>query len=184
MSTATKVAIKPLEDRILVQANEAETTTASGLVIPDTAKEKPQEGTVIAVGPGRIDDKGNRVFLFVGTVGSGADVALTVVPEGHVSLNWRRGSLVFALIGPKDSDQLLDVMAATSGTLSHQPGGGVTTSPVLYGMAPVTSAATARPTSAGVPQRRIGVRPSAIRGVYWSRTPAVMSVSIIPGRTS
>ncbi len=61
MPTATKVAIKPLEDRILVQANEAETTTASGLVIPDTAKEKPQEGTVLAVGPGRIDDKGNRV---------------------------------------------------------------------------------------------------------------------------
>ena len=40
------VNIKPLEDKILVQANEAETTTASGLVIPDTAKEKPQEGTV------------------------------------------------------------------------------------------------------------------------------------------
>ena len=65
MSTATKVAIKPLEDRILVQANEAETTTASGLVIPDTAKEKPQEGTVIAVGPGRVDDKGNRVPIDV-----------------------------------------------------------------------------------------------------------------------
>ena len=61
MTTATKVAIKPLEDRIVVQANEAETTTASGIVIPDTAKEKPQEGTVLAVGPGRIDDKGNRV---------------------------------------------------------------------------------------------------------------------------
>ena len=61
MTTATKVAIKPLEDRILVQANEAETTTASGIVIPDTAKEKPQEGTVIAVGPGRVDDNGNRV---------------------------------------------------------------------------------------------------------------------------
>jgi chaperonin GroES len=51
-----KVNIKPLEDKILVQANEAETTTASGLVIPDTAKEKPQEGTVVAVGPGRWDD--------------------------------------------------------------------------------------------------------------------------------
>ena len=61
MTTATKVTIKPLEDRVLVQANEAETTTASGIVIPDTAKEKPQEGTVLAVGPGRIDDKGNRV---------------------------------------------------------------------------------------------------------------------------
>ena len=60
MTTATKVAIKPLEDRILVQANEAETTTASGIVIPDTAKEKPQEGTVLAVGPGRFDDKGEK----------------------------------------------------------------------------------------------------------------------------
>ena len=63
--TATKVSIKPLEDRIVVQANEAETTTASGLVIPDTAKEKPQEGEVVAVGPGRIDDNGNRVPLDV-----------------------------------------------------------------------------------------------------------------------
>jgi chaperonin GroES len=61
VTTATKVAIRPLEDRILVQANEAETTTASGLVIPDTAKEKPQEGTVLAVGPGRFDDNGKRV---------------------------------------------------------------------------------------------------------------------------
>ena len=64
MTTATKVAIKPLEDRIVVQAVEAETTTASGLVIPDTAKEKPQEGTVLAVGPGRFED-GNRVPLDV-----------------------------------------------------------------------------------------------------------------------
>lgn len=54
------VNIKPLEDRILVKANEAETTTASGLVIPDTAKEKPQEGTVIAVGPGRWDEDGDK----------------------------------------------------------------------------------------------------------------------------
>ncbi len=59
------VPIKPLEDRIVVKAVEAETTTASGLVIPDTAKEKPQEGEVLAVGPGRIDDNGNRVPLDV-----------------------------------------------------------------------------------------------------------------------
>ena len=64
MSTATKVTIKPLEDRIVVQANDAETTTASGIVIPDTAKEKPQEGSVIAVGPGRFED-GARVPLDV-----------------------------------------------------------------------------------------------------------------------
>jgi chaperonin GroES len=65
VTTASKVSIKPLEDRIVVQANEAETTTASGLVIPDTAKEKPQEGTVLAVGPGRIDEKGNRIPIDV-----------------------------------------------------------------------------------------------------------------------
>ncbi|WP_106403409.1 co-chaperone GroES [Actinocorallia populi] len=65
MSTATKVVLKPLEDRIVVQPLEAETTTASGLVIPDTAKEKPQEGTVVAVGPGRVDDKGARVPMDV-----------------------------------------------------------------------------------------------------------------------
>ena len=59
------VNIKPLEDRIVVQAIEAEQTTASGLVIPDTAKEKPQEGEVVAIGPGRIDDNGNRVPLDV-----------------------------------------------------------------------------------------------------------------------
>ncbi|MCT1492662.1 co-chaperone GroES [Corynebacterium sanguinis] len=55
------VNIKPLEDKVLVQIAEAETTTASGLVIPDSAAEKPQEAVVIAVGPGRLDDSGNRV---------------------------------------------------------------------------------------------------------------------------
>ena len=54
------VSIKPLEDRILVQPLDAEQTTASGLVIPDTAKEKPQEGKVLAVGPGRFDDEGEK----------------------------------------------------------------------------------------------------------------------------
>ena len=54
------VSIKPLEDRILVQTLEAEQTTASGLVIPDTAKEKPQEGKVLAVGPGRFDEDGDK----------------------------------------------------------------------------------------------------------------------------
>jgi chaperonin GroES len=64
VTTATKVAIKPLEDRIVVQPSDAEETTASGLVIPDTAKEKPQEGKVLAVGPGRFED-GARVPLDV-----------------------------------------------------------------------------------------------------------------------
>ncbi|WP_129338805.1 co-chaperone GroES [Cellulomonas endophytica] len=65
VSTESKVGIRPLEDRILVQTLEAEQTTSFGLVIPDSAKEKPQEGTVLAVGPGRIDDNGNRVPLDV-----------------------------------------------------------------------------------------------------------------------
>jgi chaperonin GroES len=64
VTTATKVAIKPLEDRIVVQPSDAEQMTASGIVIPDTAKEKPQEGTVLAVGPGRFED-GKRVPLDV-----------------------------------------------------------------------------------------------------------------------
>lgn len=64
MTTASKVAIKPLEDRIVVQTLEAEETTASGLVIPDTAKEKPQEGKVLAVGPGRYEE-GQRLPLDV-----------------------------------------------------------------------------------------------------------------------
>ncbi|MDO5454428.1 MAG: co-chaperone GroES [Corynebacterium sp.] len=55
------VNIRPLEDKVLVQLVEAETTTASGLVIPDSAQEKPQEATVVAVGPGKLDDAGNRV---------------------------------------------------------------------------------------------------------------------------
>ena len=52
--------LKPLDDRIIVQANEGDQTTASGLVIPDTAKEKPQEGTVVAVGPGRFNEDGKE----------------------------------------------------------------------------------------------------------------------------
>jgi len=55
------MAIKPLEDRVVVNRGGAEQPPASGLVIPETAKEKPQEARVVAVGPGRVDDKGNRV---------------------------------------------------------------------------------------------------------------------------
>src|SRR5437762_2155595 len=63
---ATEFSLKPLEDRIVVQANEGDDVTASGLVIPDTAKERPQEGTVVAVGPGRWDEEGeNRIPLDV-----------------------------------------------------------------------------------------------------------------------
>jgi chaperonin GroES len=56
--------LKPLEDRVVVKPGEGEETTASGLVIPDTAKEKPQEGEVVAVGPGRFE-KGERIPMDV-----------------------------------------------------------------------------------------------------------------------
>jgi chaperonin GroES len=61
-----KFSLKPLEDRIVVKPSDEEETTASGIVIPDTAKERPQEGKVVAVGPGRFDDDGkNRVPMDV-----------------------------------------------------------------------------------------------------------------------
>ena len=55
------ITIKPLEDRIVIRQVDSEEKTASGLYIPDAAKEKPQEGEVLAVGPARVDDNGNRV---------------------------------------------------------------------------------------------------------------------------
>ncbi len=58
------MSLKPLDDRIVVEPNEAEQTTASGLVIPDTAKEKPQQGKVLAVGPGkRAENSGDLIPL-------------------------------------------------------------------------------------------------------------------------
>ena len=55
--------LKPLGDRLIVKPVEEEETTASGLVLPDTAKEKPQKGKVLAVGDGKLDDNGQRVPL-------------------------------------------------------------------------------------------------------------------------
>jgi len=55
-----EVNLKPLADRVIVEPIEQEETTASGIVLPETAKEKPQEGNVLAVGPGRMDDDGKR----------------------------------------------------------------------------------------------------------------------------
>ena len=57
------MSIQPLEDRIVVRPAEAEDTTASGLVIPDSAKEKPQQGEVLAVGPGRRSETGDLIPL-------------------------------------------------------------------------------------------------------------------------
>ena len=55
--------IKPLADRVVVKPQEAEETTASGIILPDTAKEKPQAGEVVAIGPGKISDTGNAIAM-------------------------------------------------------------------------------------------------------------------------
>jgi chaperonin GroES len=65
LATATKLNLKPLADRVVVRKLEAEEKTAGGIVLPDTAKEKPQQGEVLAVGPGKFDDKGTRCAMEV-----------------------------------------------------------------------------------------------------------------------
>jgi chaperonin GroES len=64
-TTATALTLTPLGDRVVVKPLGREETTKSGIVIPDTAKEKPQRGTVMAAGPGRRDDDGDRIALDV-----------------------------------------------------------------------------------------------------------------------
>jgi chaperonin GroES len=71
LATETKVNIKPLGDRVVIRPAQREEVTASGVILPDTAKEKPQRGTVLAVGPGKLNDNGQRVPL---EVSEGAEV--------------------------------------------------------------------------------------------------------------
>jgi chaperonin GroES len=63
--TATQIKLKPLGDRVVVKPATREETTKSGIVLPDTAKEKPQRGTIVAVGEGRKDDDGDRIPMDV-----------------------------------------------------------------------------------------------------------------------
>ncbi|TWU15175.1 co-chaperone GroES [Allorhodopirellula heiligendammensis] len=65
MAATKTISLRPLDDRVIVQPNEAEQTTAGGIVLPDSAREKPQRGTVVAVGPGKLLDSGNRGELSV-----------------------------------------------------------------------------------------------------------------------
>ncbi len=58
--TSKKIKFRPMDDRILVEPCEADETTAGGIILPDTAREKPQRGVVVAVGPGKLLDSGNR----------------------------------------------------------------------------------------------------------------------------
>ncbi|MEM1226126.1 MAG: co-chaperone GroES [Planctomycetota bacterium] len=65
MAATKTINLRPLDDRVVVQPEEAESTTAGGIVLPDSAKEKPQRGTVVAVGPGKLLDSGSRGELSV-----------------------------------------------------------------------------------------------------------------------
>jgi len=65
MKGETDMKIKPLADRVVIKPSEAEERTAGGIILPDTAKEKPQEGTVVAVGPGKISENGTKVAMEV-----------------------------------------------------------------------------------------------------------------------
>ena len=65
MAMATAVKLRPLGDKVIVRPEAGEETTKSGIVLPDTAKEKPQEGAIVAVGTGRVLDNGERVALEV-----------------------------------------------------------------------------------------------------------------------
>ena len=67
MTTKTKQSIVPLSDRVLIKRLEAGEKTKGGIILPDTAKEKPKEGTVVAVGPGKLLDNGTRAAMTVKT---------------------------------------------------------------------------------------------------------------------
>mgnify|MGYP002777287621 CR=1 FL=1 len=101
MATKNAVAVKPLADRVVVRALEETEQMRGGLYIPDTAKEKPQQGEVIAVGPGKFDDKGQRVPMDV-QVGNkvlyGKYSGTEVTIEGETLLILRESD-VLAIVG-------------------------------------------------------------------------------------
>ena len=101
MATATAAKIKPLADRVVVKALEETEEMRGGLYIPDTAKEKPQQGEIIAVGPGRLSDKGERIAMELSEgdrvlYGKYSGTEVTVDGETYLIL---RESDVLAVIG-------------------------------------------------------------------------------------
>lgn len=92
--------IKPLGDRVVVEPLEQEQTTASGIILPETAKEKPQEGKVLAIGPGRRDDDGKRIAMdvAVGDIVLFAKYAGTEVKLGDKKLLILKESDILAIV--------------------------------------------------------------------------------------
>jgi chaperonin GroES len=101
MATATEIKVKPLADRVVIKALEEAETMRGGLYIPDTAKEKPQQGEVMAVGPGKLSEEGKRIDmeLKVGDkvlYGKYSGTEVTVDNEQYLIL---RESDVLAVVG-------------------------------------------------------------------------------------
>ena len=96
MATVTKVAFKPLGNRIVIEPSEDEEQMSSGgIYIPDTAKEKPQLGTVVAVGPGRMSDDGKRVPVEV-------EVGDTVVYSKYAGTEYKEGDTEYLVVREDD----------------------------------------------------------------------------------
>ena len=96
MSTETKVNFKPLGNRIVVQPIETEEqVSAGGIFIPDTAKEKPQEGTIVAVGPGRMTDEGKRIPMEV-------EVGDRVVYSKYAGTEYKEGANEYLVVREDD----------------------------------------------------------------------------------
>jgi chaperonin GroES len=94
------MAIKPLADRVVVKPAEAEEKTSGGIILPDTAKEKPQEGTIVAAGPGKVSDNGTKVPMEVKTgdkilYGKYSGTEVTIDGEEHLIM---RESDILAII--------------------------------------------------------------------------------------
>jgi len=93
--TETSVKLAPLGDRVVVQPATREETTKSGIVIPDTAKEKPQRGTIVAVGKGRRDDDGERIPLDV-------EVGDTVLFAKYAGTDFKLDDVDYLILSEKD----------------------------------------------------------------------------------
>lgn len=94
------MAIKPLADRVVVKPAEAEEKTSGGIILPDTAKEKPQEGTIVAAGPGKVSDNGTKVPMEVKTgdkilYGKYSGTEVTIDGEEHLIM---RESDILAIV--------------------------------------------------------------------------------------
>ena len=91
IATRSKTTVTPLDDRVLIRPNQAEEKTASGIFIPEAAKEKPMIGKVVAVGPGKVNDDGKRTAL---TVKKGATVLFGKYSGTEVDIDGEEHTIV------------------------------------------------------------------------------------------